>query len=63
MKEDCTVLLFLLLFHNQIRGTASKGDFSLPFLIFEKLKVPFSSKTYTTTSKVDELEKYTGKSP
>lgn len=58
MKEDCSVVLFLLIFHDHIRGTPSNADFSLPTLLFDKLKVPFCSQTYTTA---DEQEKFAGK--
>lgn len=60
MKEDSAIVLFLLIFHNHIKGTPSNADFSLPTLLFEKLKVPFTSPTYTTQTTADEQQKFTG---
>lgn len=61
MKEDCSVVLFLLIFSDHIKGSPAKGDFSLPTLVFDKLKVPFTSHTYTTVSEVEKHEKFCGK--
>lgn len=63
MREDCSVVLFLLIFNNQIKGSPSNADFALPSLIFEKLKVPFSCQTFNTAPDEDEQNKFTGKFP
>lgn len=46
LKQDATYLLFVLVFNNFISGSPSKADLSIPYLITQKLQVPFSSLTH-----------------
>lgn len=41
IKQDASALLFLLVFKDFVRGNPSRGDFSLPTVIVNRMKVPF----------------------
>lgn len=51
MKQDGSTLLFLLLYTNFIHGTPSRGDMSLPHIVFDKLYVPFTCNVHWKCSK------------
>lgn len=61
MREDCSVVLFLLLFNAHVRGCPSNGDLSLPALICDKIKVPFTSHVYATSDYSSDQAKLIGK--
>ncbi|RZC42072.1 rotatin [Asbolus verrucosus] len=46
LKHDAVCLLFLLIFSDFIRGSPSKADLSVPYLVTQLLRVPFSCNTY-----------------
>lgn len=51
MRQDCSILLCLLLFHDFILGTPAKIDLSLPYLIKEKLTLPIICNVHWRKSK------------
>lgn len=51
MKQDGSTLLFLLLYTTFIHGAPSKGDLSLPHIVFDKLYVPFTCNVHWRCSK------------
>lgn len=54
MKEDCSVVLFLLLFTDFVKGSPTVGNLSLPSLVLEKLKVPFVCHAYERFNSIQE---------
>lgn len=50
MKQDSAILLFLLIFKDFLRGNPSKGDFSLPAVVIDRMKVPFQCATHWKNS-------------
>lgn len=58
VKEDGSVLLFLILYANVIFGSPSKGDLSIPKLLINKLNVPFKANVHWIISKntLDDLK-------
>jgi hypothetical protein len=53
-KHDAVCLLFLLIFNDFIKGTPSKSNFSIPYLLTQKLQVPFSCNTHWEISEYYE---------
>jgi hypothetical protein len=53
-KHDAVCLLFLLIFNDFIKGTPSKANFSIPYLLTQKLQVPFSCNTHWEISEYYE---------
>lgn len=56
VKQDASTLLFLLIFHDFIEGSPLKSDFSLPFLVFKRLNIPFTCKTHGKMSKYSQSD-------
>ena len=54
VKQDAVILLFLLIFNYVIKGTPSKATFSVPYLLSQKLQVPFTCDTHWEISQYYE---------
>lgn len=50
MKQDATILLFVLIFKDFVRGSVSQANFSLPKIVFAKLHAPFQCEIYGKSS-------------
>lgn len=54
LRQDAAILLFLLCFNEFIKGSPSKANFSVPYLVSVKLHLPFSCNTHWEISQYFE---------
>lgn len=50
MKQDGAIVLFLLIFKDFSLGNPSRGDFSLPMVVIDRVRVPFQCASYWKNS-------------
>lgn len=50
LKQDAASLLFLLIFKDFVQGSLSRGDFSMPAVVSEKIKTPFQCGSHWKNS-------------
>lgn len=50
LKQDAASLLFVLIFKDFVQGNLSRGDFSIPAVINEKIRTPFQCGSHWKNS-------------